>query len=647
MTQFYPSLSIHPGDLTFGFAGAQDNGTQRYSGSLAWTTVTCGDGGWTIVDPSQTNTAYSSCQNIQLEKTNNGGSGWSLAERGIASGDRVAFIPPFVMDPSDPLRLYFGTYRLWRSADGAGGWIAVSPDLTGGGSGTIRAIGAGVNDSQTVYTGATTGQVWVTNKIDSGDFSAWQNHSAGLPARFVTQIQVDTQNAATAYVSYSGFSGIAAGDNKGHVFRTQDRGASWLDISGNLPNIPVNDMQLDPDLPGTIYAATDIGVFATSDAGLTWNLLGTGLPRVVSMGLRLHRATRTLRVATHGLGVWDIVVPLLPGVNNAPGIRSALPATAKPGSAALTITVTGSGFLPTSAVTFKGQALNATMLSATTLSATIPAASLTSASISSITVVNPAPGGGVSNALKFPVVATPAINSGGIVNAASYTSPPLTAGSLVSMFGSNLAPGVAAASLLPLPAVLNGVAVSVNGIAAGIVFVSPGQINFQVPWEITAPQATVVVSVGGSNGPSLSLPLAAASPAIFALNQSGTGQGAILISNTALLAGPSTIPGARPAAKGESVSVFCTGLGAVSPAQTSGQPAPSTLTATQAATTATIGAQPATVTFSGLAPGFVGLYQVNVTVPQNAPSGDAVPLVLTVGGAASNIVSNMVTLAVQ
>jgi uncharacterized protein (TIGR03437 family) len=133
------------------------------------------------------------------------------------------------------------------------------------------------------------------------------------------------------------------------------------------------------------------------------------------------------------------------------------------------------------------------------------------------------------------------------------------------------------------------------------------------------------------------------SPGIFTLSQDGKGQGAILIANTATLAAPSSVAGRQPVAKGQAISVFCTGLGAVSPAQVSGQPAGNALVNTTVMPTATIGGQPAVVLFAGLAPGFVGLYQVNVTVPSSAPSGNAVPLVLTINGAASNTV----TMAIQ
>src|SRR5206468_680605 len=94
-----------------------------------------------------------------------------------------------------------------------------------------------------------------------------------------------------------------------HIFKTIDGGANWSNISGTLPNTPVNDILVDPDLSNTLYAATDVGVFSSADGGANWTTLQTGLPRVAVFGLKLHRPSRTLRAATHGRGMWDLSVP--------------------------------------------------------------------------------------------------------------------------------------------------------------------------------------------------------------------------------------------------------------------------------------------------------------------------------------------------
>jgi uncharacterized protein (TIGR03437 family) len=139
---------------------------------------------------------------------------------------------------------------------------------------------------------------------------------------------------------------------------------------------------------------------------------------------------------------------------------------------------------------------------------------------------------------------------------------------------------------------------------------------------------------------SVSIPvrLVAYSPALFTANSQGTGQATTSIANTATLAAPTKdFPDARPAKIGEFISIYCTGLGDVTNRPGLGSQSPSNpLARTLLMPTVTIGGVTATVAFSGLAPGYVGLYQVNVQVPDTAPTGPAVPMVLTIGGVASN-----------
>jgi hypothetical protein len=130
-----------------------------------------------------------------------------------------------------------------------------------------------------------------------------------LPPRYVSHIAVDPANSTTAYATYSGFSGFAQGDTLGHVFVTLNGGTTWSDISGNLPNIPVNDVVIDPVLANTLYAGTDLGVFVSSNGGVSWSTLGTALPNVAVLSLTLDPSARLLAAATHGRNAWQIDLP--------------------------------------------------------------------------------------------------------------------------------------------------------------------------------------------------------------------------------------------------------------------------------------------------------------------------------------------------
>jgi uncharacterized protein (TIGR03437 family) len=254
-----------------------------------------------------------------------------------------------------------------------------------------------------------------------------------------------------------------------------------------------------------------------------------------------------------------------------------------------------------------------------------------------------------SNTITKPSASTstgvPAINTGGVVNLASYVAP-VVAGSLAAVFGTNLASAQALDLTMPLPTSLGGSSFQIAGHSGllPLIFAAPTQVNLQIPWELAGSQQASVTATVGSQVSSLqTMSLAAFAPAIFALDLQGTGQGAILIANTAVLAG-SQGAGSRAVLKGEYISIFCTGLGAVSNQPVTGAAAlADPLSHTTATPTVTVGGVDATVTYSGLAPGFAGLYQVNAQVPAGAPAGGTVAVVMTIGGSTSNTV----TIAVQ
>jgi uncharacterized protein (TIGR03437 family) len=234
-------------------------------------------------------------------------------------------------------------------------------------------------------------------------------------------------------------------------------------------------------------------------------------------------------------------------------------------------------------------------------------------------------------------VERPVIREAGIVNAASGL-PPLSRGALVSIYGTGLAPGEQIAAQYPLPIQMSGVSVSVNDRRVPLLFVSPELINFQMPFE-TEDAPVVAVSYAGVN----SLPVATgpnlradASPGIFLLSRDG--QAAVLIGGTTLIPRVADDGVSRPARRGEIISIYCTGLGAVSNQPPSGSAAPlSPLSETLGTATVIIGEIRSTVLFSGLAPGLVGVNQVNAQIPENAPAGGRVPIVIRVNeGISSN-----------
>ena len=639
ITQFYPGMSVDPTNPLIALAGAQDNATQRYSGDMKWSSVACGDGAYTVIDPTYPAIAYTTCGTVSgaaIGRTLNvsGSSPWIQTFYGIDPNDRVPFIGPLVMDPSNPQTLYYGTYRLWQTRDGAGRWNAISPDLSGGHqAGTVRAIAVAPSDSNTVYAATDNGRVQVTRNAGDGAGASWTDVSADLPSRTATRVAVDPLDPATAYSAFSGFSG----PGQGHIFKTTNAGSSWTDISGNLPDVPVNDSVIDPDLPGTIYIGTDIGVLVSTDNGSTWSTLGNGLPNVVVQSLVLDRHSRVRRAATHGRGAWEILAPL-----SAPSLQPAIgtlsPASANPGDPAFSLNVTGSNFTASTVIRWNGQSRSTGFVDSSHVVAQIPASDVAAVGRASVTAFNTGSGGGASNAVPFTIGGAPQATSQSVVSAANpLGGNALAPSSIATLYGVNLAGQTATADANPpLPITLGGSTLFVGTRAVPLFYVSQGQISFQVP---TLPPGNQILTITqGVQSTNILIQLTPYAPAIFTTNQQGSGQAAVLIANTASIAAPvGAFPGSRPAHTGEYISIYCTGLGSVTNQPPDGSPAPATpLAATPVKPVVTIGGVAATVIFSGLAPGYVGLYQVNVQVPGNAPTGANVPIAMKMGTVISN-----------
>jgi uncharacterized protein (TIGR03437 family) len=235
---------------------------------------------------------------------------------------------------------------------------------------------------------------------------------------------------------------------------------------------------------------------------------------------------------------------------------------------------------------------------------------------------------------------TPIINISGVVNAAS-SSLVAAPGAIVAIGGLNFG-GEAAASSTPLPNLLGTTQVFVGGKSAPMFFTSSKQIDALIPFEI-APGSVqqVVVQTGKALSQPANVVIAAAQPGVFTLNGSGSGAGTILGQKPGGFAELNSAT--NPASAGDTLLIYCAGLGLTSPAVTTGSAAPAPGPATTNAVTATVGTQSAQVVFAQLVPGFVGLYQVNLLVPTGVAPGPSVPVVITAAGAPSTAV----TVAIQ
>src|ERR1035438_7737766 len=216
------------------------------------------------------------------------------------------------------------------------------------------------------------------------------------------------------------------------------------------------------------------------------------------------------------------------------------------------------------------------------------------------------------------------LNPLGVVNAASSAPAgnPISPGQFVTLYGTGLAKSTLTAAP-PYPASLNGVSVLINNKPAPLYYVSSGQLNVLVPYATTGPTAAIVVQNSGVNSNTVTVPVAATSPGIYTLDQSGSGGGAILHADYSI------VNAAKPAIGGEMVLVYLTGLGTLTPAVADGTAGTgSALHTADADMVVYVGGQQATIVFKGLAPGFPGLYQLNVTLPQFLKASGNLPLAI-------------------
>ena len=256
--------------------------------------------------------------------------------------------------------------------------------------------------------------------------------------------------------------------------------------------------------------------------------------------------------------------------------------------------------------------------------------------------------------LVFAVAAsaqTPVVNPGGVVNAASFaTGQVVTPGSIVAIFGSELAAGLAYGDSVPLSNTLAGVSVSFNDIPAPILLLSQGEIRVQLPWNLLAESggagtANVIVRRGGVASAAQQVQVGPFSPGIFS-SQLGMGQAMAFNPDGSLAAPAGSNPGiaTHPTMSGGAITILATGLGAVDSAIPTGQPSFDAIRKTLTTPVVLVGGKEAQVLVSELSALFVGFNQILAVIPDGVAPGDTVPLQIRIGGITT---TDQVTIAVS
>ena len=242
-------------------------------------------------------------------------------------------------------------------------------------------------------------------------------------------------------------------------------------------------------------------------------------------------------------------------------------------------------------------------------------------------------------------LAQPIVVTGGVLNGASFVKGQAVApGGEIAIYGSGLTSSTLASSTVPLSVNLGDTLVTVNGVSAPLYFVSDGQVNAQMPWNVSPGNGSVVVTRGGVASTPVAVSIANVAPGVYS-TPPGAGF-AIAINADGTLAAPAgAIPGAttHPAHAGDTLIVYATGLGAVSPADPNGAASLDALRTAVVTPGVLIGGKSATVAFAGLTPQFPAINQLNIVVPAGI-TGSSLPLQLVEGGITS---SDQVVIAVQ
>jgi len=296
--QFYNGFSNSSSDRDFAMGGLQDNFTVIYEGTGAWRRVIGGDGAWTAIHPEIGSTLYGSAQGLFMLRSYDTGTDWVEIPPPQLPGDVTAFIAPFVLSPAEPATLFAGRAHVYRSDDEGSSWTPTNgaAPLSAGNPVISMAIAQTTSDVVYAATAPISGRARVFRTRDRG--GSWVDVSTGLPDRYPSDLAVNPHDPDEVYVTLMGF-------GSSHVFKSTDGGDSWIDIGAGLPDIPTSAIEVDPDSTDFLYVGTDLGIYLSIDGGGSWEPFTDGMPLAMVNDLKVFLPDRKLRAATHGNGAYE------------------------------------------------------------------------------------------------------------------------------------------------------------------------------------------------------------------------------------------------------------------------------------------------------------------------------------------------------
>ncbi len=321
-TQFM-GIAVHPTDANFTIGGTQDNGTEYRRPDGTWTRADFGDGGYAVIDQSALNTTTVNMYHTYFNGSTLTGyahvgttatateGNWifrgcnGTGANGITCTGTINFYAPLERGPGTPNSIYYGADRLYRSANLGVSHTTVSQTFTS----AISAIGISPQNDNVRIIGRNDGGIFGTT---TGATTLVDLDPTGtVPNNAIARAVIDPTNVNTAYVTISAFNVV-------NVWKTTNLNATpptWTSVVGTggtaLPLVPVNAFLVDPANNKILYAGTDIGMYVSTDEGVSWNPYGTGLPRIAVFGIA-KAPNGVIRIATHGRGMWENAAIVLP-----------------------------------------------------------------------------------------------------------------------------------------------------------------------------------------------------------------------------------------------------------------------------------------------------------------------------------------------
>ena len=293
-------LSVADLNSNLVITGWQDNGTNLKNG-VNHTQVYGGDGMECIIDPNNSSIMYATLYYGSIQRSTNGGASWSniVGSGGSGINSDGAWVTPFVLG-TNSTHIYVGKDVVYKSTNSGSSWTALGAI----GGGNCNDIAVAPSNNNYIYVSK---ESTLYRSTDGNTFTELTN----APNYFITDIAIHPTNPNTVWITLSNY------DSGEKIYRSTDAGATWVNISSGLPNIPANAVVYQEGTSNGIYIGMDAGVYYRDDVLGSWTPFMNALPNVEITELEIHYATNTITASTYGRGLWRAQLYALPDLDAA------------------------------------------------------------------------------------------------------------------------------------------------------------------------------------------------------------------------------------------------------------------------------------------------------------------------------------------